>query len=102
MGTSYTVPHWALGPPAGNLSISTWFTLAIARSRFSKGLRAAKGAGIGGNDGKMYLVLFSRQLSQASFPVVLDAQQFLPGVKVPHSSQAFDKPKRPHLPRNFR
>ena len=97
----YILPHWALGPPAGSLSIRTWFTFAMASSRRPKALRAARVAGVGGKVGSTYLVLFSRQFLQAIFSVLFDCKQYLPGVKVPHSSQALDNPKRPHLRRKL-
>ena len=97
----YILPHWALGPPAGSLSIGTWFTFAMASSRRPKALRAARVAGVGGKVGSTYLVLFSRQFLQAIFSLLFDCKQYLPGVKVPHSSQALDNPKRPHLRRKL-
>ena len=61
-------------PPAGSLSIKTWFTFAMASSRRSKALRAAKVGGVGGKVGKTCLVLFSRQFLQAIFSILLDCK----------------------------
>ena len=66
-------------PPAGSLSIKTWFTFAMASSRRSKALRAAKVGGVGGKVGRTYLVLFSDSSCKPSSPSSSTASNTCPG-----------------------